>query len=100
MIISRLSAYLQQHHRASLHDMALALDTDAEALRSMLTVLERKGRVSRLPSGTSCSGGCGKCQPHTVEIYEWTGGPTQTGQPALAQFLAPTIPVRACASSV
>ena len=51
MIISRLSAYLQQHRRASLHDMAHGLDTDAEALRHMLGVLERKGRVSRLPTG-------------------------------------------------
>jgi hypothetical protein len=73
MIVSRLSTYLQQHQRASLHDMALGLDTDAEALRHMLSVLERKGRVKRLPSGTPCSGGCGKCQPDTVEIYEWTG---------------------------
>lgn len=97
MIISRLSAYLQQHQRASLHDMALGLDTDAEALRNMLSVLERKGRVSRLPSGTSCSGGCGKCQPHTVEIYEWTG-PAQPGQPALVQGLAAVVPIHTCSS--
>jgi len=98
MIISRLSAYLQQHQRASLHDMALGLDTDAEALRNMLSVLERKGRVSRLPSGTSCGGGCGKCQPHTVEIFEWTGS-TQTGQSNLAQSTTPAIPIRTCSSS-
>jgi predicted transcriptional regulator of viral defense system len=71
MIISRLSEYLQRHQRASVRDMALSLDTDVEALRSMLNMLERKGRIARLPSGTSCSGGCGKCQPETVEIYEW-----------------------------
>jgi len=97
MIISRLSTYLQQHQRASLHDMALGLDTDTEALRSMLSMLERKGRVKRLPSGTSCSGGCGKCQPDTVEIFEWTGSaatnPSAPNPPA-----APSIPIRVCAS--
>lgn len=98
MIISRLSAYLQQHQRASLQDMALGLDTDAEALRNMLSVLERKGRVSRLPSGTSCSGGCGKCQPHTVEIYEWTGS-AQAGQSNLAQNTTPAIPIRTCSGN-
>jgi len=98
MIISRLSAYLQQHQRASLHDMALGLDTDAEALRNMLTVLERKGRVSRLPSGTSCSSGCGKCQPHTVEIYEWTG-PTPVDPSTLNQHLAASIPIQTCTNN-
>ena len=97
MIISRLSAYLQQHQRASLHDMALGLDTDAEALRNMLSVLERKGRVSRLPSGTPCSGGCGKCQPHTVEIYEWTGS-ALADLPAPNQLVTPSILIHSCAS--
>ena len=97
MIVSRLSAYLQQHHRASLQDMAHGLDTDAEALRNMLSMLERKGRVSRLPSGTPCSGGCGKCQPHTVEIYEWTG--SAPAEPSTPNGLAtPSIPIRTCAS--
>ena len=97
MIISRLSAYLQQHRRASLHDMAHGLDTDAEALRHMLGVLERKGRVSRLPSGTPCSGGCGKCQPGTVEIYEWTGSaPAEPSAPSLQA--STNIPIRTCAS--
>jgi len=97
MIISRLSAYLQLHQRASLHDMALGLDTDAEALRNMLSVLERKGRVSRLPSGTPCSGGCGKCQPHTVEIFEWTGSaPADLSAPN--RLVTPSIPIHSCAS--
>jgi len=98
MIISRLTTYLQQHQRASVHDMAQALDTDAEALRNMLSMLKRKGRVRRLPSGTSCGGGCGKCQPHTVEIYEWAAS-AQADQPALAQDLPAATPTRTCCSA-
>jgi len=72
MILSRVNDYLRQHRRASLTDMAYGLDAAPEALQAMLAALERKGRVRRLPAGTSCSGCC-KCDPHAVELYEWTG---------------------------
>lgn len=71
MILSRVSDYLKQHKRASLLDMSIGLDTDAEALRGMLDVLQRKGRVNKLPSGTACGGGCTKCSTDTIELYAW-----------------------------
>ncbi len=70
MIVSRVSDYLREHRRVSLLDLSLGLDTEAQALRGMLAVLERKGRVRRLPAGTSC-GGCCKCKPESIELYEW-----------------------------
>ncbi len=73
MILSRVNDYLRQHKRASVTDMAAGLDTQPEALRAMLSALERKGRVRRLPPGTACSGGCGKCSPQSVELFEWSG---------------------------
>lgn len=72
MILSQVNDYLRQHRRASLVDMAHGLDAAPEALKGMLATLERKGRVRRLPAGTSCSGCC-KCDPNAVELYEWTG---------------------------
>ncbi|MBU1425060.1 MAG: FeoC-like transcriptional regulator [Gammaproteobacteria bacterium] len=74
MIIARVSDYLKERGRASLQDMALGLDTSPDALRDMLAILERKGRVLRLPSGTGCSG-CSKCQPADIELYEWQSPP-------------------------
>ena len=71
MILSRVSEYLKQHRRASVVDMAHGLDAAPDALKGMLTTLERKGRVRRLPSGTACGGGCSKCDPNSVELYEW-----------------------------
>jgi hypothetical protein len=71
MILSRVSDYLKQHKRASVVDMAHGLDAAPDALKDMLATLERKGRVRRLPSGTACGGGCGKCDPNSVELYEW-----------------------------
>lgn len=73
MIISRLSDYLKEHRRVSLIDLARDLDATQEALREMLATLERKGRARKLPAGSTCGGGCGKCNPNALELYEWTG---------------------------
>ena len=56
MILARVTDYLKTHRRAALVDMATGLDATPEALREMLSVLERKGRVQKLPSGTACGG--------------------------------------------
>lgn len=71
MMLSRITAYLSQHKRASVLDMAHGLEVSPDALRDMLTRLEGKGRVRRLPQATPCGGGCNKCDPVTVELYEW-----------------------------
>lgn len=73
MILSELTSYLAERKRASLFDLSNRFDTDPEALRGMLAVLERKGRARRLPASTLCTGGCSKCEPASVEIYEWLG---------------------------
>lgn len=73
MILSELTSYLCAQQRAALLDLSLRFDTDADALRGMLSVLERKGRVRKLPAGTLCSTGCSKCDTASVEIYEWVG---------------------------
>lgn len=72
MILSQVNDYLRRHRRASVTDMAHGLEAAPEALKGMLAALERKGRVRRLPAGTSCEGCC-KCDPNAVELYEWTG---------------------------
>lgn len=70
MILSQLSDYLKQQRRASVADLAMGLDTSPDALRAMLGTLERKGRVRKL-AGPSCAGGCCKCDPAALELYEW-----------------------------
>ncbi|RJX33017.1 MAG: sugar metabolism transcriptional regulator [Oxalobacter sp.] len=73
MILQRISDHLKQRRRDSIHDMAQTLNTSPDALRNMLAILERKGLVQRLPSGTPCGGGCCQCRPETIEIYDWVG---------------------------
>ncbi len=70
MILSDLRDYLLEHRRAALLDMALKFDADPKALRGMLAVFERKGRIRRLNSEPAC-GNCHKCDPAAVELYEW-----------------------------
>ena len=70
MILSELRQYLSQHKRAALIDLSHHFDTEPDALRGMLTMLEHKGCITKLPQGTAC-GGCNKCDPASVEIYEW-----------------------------
>lgn len=71
MILSELTTYLAEQKRVALIDLSHRFGSDPEALRGMLAVLERKGRARRLPAGTACGGGCSKCDPASVEIYEW-----------------------------
>ncbi len=74
MILTDISHYLREHGRASLNDIALGVGSAPEALETMLATLERKGRVRRLPAGSSCgTSTCSKCDPTTLAIYEWTG---------------------------
>ncbi|HYN76853.1 MAG TPA: FeoC-like transcriptional regulator [Lamprocystis sp. (in: g-proteobacteria)] len=77
MILSDLTGYLAHRRRAPLTDLATRFEVDAEAVRGMLSTLERKGRVRRIANGAACSSGCGKCDQATVETYEWVGGAAQ-----------------------
>jgi hypothetical protein len=79
MIVSELTAYLSEHKRAALIDLSNRLGSDPEALRAMLSMLERKGRVRKMPAGTACGGGCAKCEPASVELYEWVGAEAGAG---------------------
>ncbi len=71
MILARLENHFRQYRRSSLTDLAEILDAQPEALRGMLDLLVRKGRLRRLPTGTACGGGCNKCKPESVELFEW-----------------------------
>ena len=72
-MLSHLSDYLRQHGRASLADLALALDSTPTALEGMLAILERKGRVRRLASSPGCGTTCCQCDAAPVAVYEWCG---------------------------
>ena len=69
MILSELTSNLTERRRASLADIANRFDTEADVLRGMLATLERKGRVRTL-AVRACGGGCSKCEPTSLDLYE------------------------------
>ena len=70
-MLSELRSYLQSHGRAPLSDIALHLRMEPDAVRPMLEKWQRKGKVIKLESSDDCDNGCNKCDPETVEIYQW-----------------------------
>lgn len=74
--LSEVKAYLVEHKRASLDDIATRFDSSPDAVHHVLETWIAKGRV-RLLAGEG--GGCGKtgsccsCAGKEAKIYEWLG---------------------------
>lgn len=75
MILSDITGYLAEHRQAALTDLAYRFGADPDALRGMLAVLERKGRVRRIANGAACSTGCCKCDQASVETWASVASP-------------------------
>jgi hypothetical protein len=82
MILSDIRAYLRQRGQATLADMALHFDTDPDALRGMLEVWMRKGKVQKRSATASCGSGCDRCDSAATEIYAWSEIPAEAEVPA------------------
>jgi hypothetical protein len=71
MILSRVRDYLKQRGQCTLSDIALHFDTDADAVRGMLDVWIKKGKVERRYATASCGTSCQSCDPAATEVYVW-----------------------------
>lgn len=72
MILSDIRDYLRQRGQATLSDIAMHFDTDPDAVRGMLEVWIRKGRVRKQMATSSCGSSCSQCDPARTEIYSWS----------------------------
>ncbi len=72
MILSDLRAYLKERKSVTLRDLMLHFDTDAQALRGMLQILQTKGYVKKNTAKEACGTSCCKCDSTLTEIYEWS----------------------------
>ncbi len=77
MILADIRDYLQQRGQCSLSDIALHFDTDADAVRGMLNIWIKKGKVEKRAATASCGTSCQSCDPTTTEMYFWL----ETAQP-------------------
>lgn len=71
MILSEVRDYLKQRSQCTLSDIALHFDSDADAVRGMLEVWIRKGKVEKRSATDSCGTSCQSCDPAATEIYSW-----------------------------
>jgi putative ferrous iron transport protein C len=71
MILSKVRDYLKQRGQCTLSDIALHFDTDADAVRGMLDVWIKKGKVEKRSATESCGTSCQSCDPASTEIYFW-----------------------------
>ena len=71
MILSQVRDYIKQRGQCTLSDIALHFDADADAVRGMLDVWIRKGKVEKRSATDSCGTSCQSCDPATTEVYFW-----------------------------
>ena len=83
MILSDVRSYLEQRGQATLADIALHFDADPDAIRGMLEIWMRKGRIHRRMATAACGSRCSQCDPATTEVYVWgnTEGDTAASLP-------------------
>lgn len=62
---------MQQHGQVSLSDIALHFDIEPDAVRGMLDIWIKKGKVHRRSATSSCGTSCSQCDTAATEIYVW-----------------------------
>lgn len=75
MILSEVKAYLSERRRVSVADLAIHFGVEPGAIRGMLEVLERKGRVRHLEPATGGCSGCHACDDAMSDVYVWVDRP-------------------------
>ena len=75
MILSDIRKYLQERGQSSLADIAVHFDVEPDAVRGMLEIWIKKGKLSRRSATTSCGTSCSQCDTATIEIYVWQASP-------------------------
>ncbi|MDX1823673.1 MAG: FeoC-like transcriptional regulator [Thiohalomonadales bacterium] len=80
MILSDIRKYIEQRGQVTLADMANHFESDPEALRGMLNVWIRKGKITRHLCTSACGSSCKGCDSAATEIYIWGSTPDRSQQ--------------------
>lgn len=71
MILSEVRDYVRERGQASLSDIALHFSAEPDAVRGMLEVWVRKGKVSKRMIAAACGTSCHQCASAATEVYIW-----------------------------
>ena len=69
MILGRILDFLAVQKVASLSEVARAINSSPDAVRSMLDTLQRKGLVHRFRPQGGCGTTCRQCAQGEIEVY-------------------------------
>ncbi|HID97692.1 MAG TPA: sugar metabolism transcriptional regulator [Thermodesulfobacteriaceae bacterium] len=68
-----LRQYLQKRKLVPLIDILNHFRLDKDVIEPMLELWIKKGKVKRHKGDAACRNACCKCDPASIEFYEWTG---------------------------
>nr|WP_320013030.1 FeoC-like transcriptional regulator [uncultured Desulfobulbus sp.] len=71
MDLIALKHYLRERKITPLQDAAHHFQVEVDAIRPLFEVWLHKGKLRRRYDPLKTCKGCCKCDPATVEIYEW-----------------------------
>ncbi len=71
MDLIQVKQYLRERRGVPLQDVALHFKVDVETVRPLLDVWINKGKVRKHAGTVAICKGCCKCDPATIETYEW-----------------------------
>ena len=66
-----IKKYLIERKIATLRDIAIHFSMETGTVVPMLDMWIRKGKLKKYDSKSVCQKGCCKCDPATIEAYEW-----------------------------
>jgi hypothetical protein len=71
MILSDIGHYVKEHQQVTLSQIALHFNAKPDAVRGILDIWVRKGKISRQSATASCGSTCQQCDIASTEIYIW-----------------------------
>lgn len=73
MSLIAIKAHMMTVKRATLVNLCVLFNADAEQLRCMLSHWIRKGKLRQCVKKSACGSTCFGCPSATSEMYEWIG---------------------------
>jgi DeoR/GlpR family transcriptional regulator of sugar metabolism len=71
MDLIQLKHYLRERKIVPLQDVALHFKAEIETVRPLLETWMKKGKLQKQNGSLGACKGCCKCDPATIELYEW-----------------------------
>lgn len=73
MDLLQVKHYLRERRIVPLQDVAVHFRVEVDTVRPLLELWVNKGKAKKHVGAAGTCKGCCKCDPATLETYEWTG---------------------------